>query len=77
MHRPPQQMNTKFRLRTLVIITAVVALLVFGTVAIVQKLDGVNQAYWREAFVDGHVTREEAREAVGDIVDTWGEPLSK
>jgi len=70
-------MNAKFGLRSLFILTAVIALLAFGAAAIKQQLDGIDQAYWHEAFADGQVTKEEARAAVGDIVDAWDEPASR
>lgn len=53
-----------------------ISVVAFAIVAIIwtkATLVAVDRAYWHEAFMYGHVTREEARAAVGDIVDSWPE----
>lgn len=67
-------MEGKAKRLTIFILIALTSLLVVGGIMIKRTFDFVDRAYYYESFMDGRVTRDEARAVVGSVADTWPEP---
>jgi hypothetical protein len=58
----------------MLILTALLAAILSVLVYVLSIIQFVEQDYYRQEFIEGRVTREQARERVGQIVDTWPAP---
>jgi hypothetical protein len=67
----------KFRLRDLFILMTVVAVLICGGIWFLDSFGKADRAAVRAAYMDGRLTREQARYDAGPEVDQWPEPTPK
>jgi hypothetical protein len=67
-------MAIRYRIRWLFILTAIVAGVLGVLVFLQSVVDFVERDYYQQRFMEGSITREQARVNVGNVVDTWVAP---
>jgi hypothetical protein len=67
----------RFRLRHLLVAISAVVILTGGFLWFVEPVATHHSEAVRSAYAHGKITREEARESVGETVDQWPEPTPK